>query len=56
MDIPVEIIDEHKIHIEEHTRYALSEYEKLTEKQKQNIFGHIEKHQKKLQNKNVVTE
>ncbi|MCQ2387237.1 MAG: hypothetical protein MJ066_02175, partial [Clostridia bacterium] len=47
--LDIEEIDDDDIHIEEHTRYALSEYDELTKEQKNNIFEHIRKHKERLQ-------
>lgn len=47
-EVKVEYMDEHKIHIDEHTRFVLNEYENLDEKKKQIIYLHIEEHKNKL--------
>ncbi len=47
-ELPIEIIDDHDIHISEHKRYVLSEYNNLTEKQKSRFFAHILEHENKL--------
>ncbi len=47
--LPVEEIDEHSIHIDEHTRYVLSEYSSLTEEQKQRYYAHISEHKSKIE-------
>ena len=44
----IEEVDNDEIHIEEHTRYYLSEYETLTDKEKQNILNHITAHKQRL--------
>lgn len=46
--LATEIVDEHEIHIEEHTRYYLSEYENLSEIERENILKHIAEHSEKL--------
>ena len=51
--LATEIVDEHEIHIEEHTRYYLSEYENLSEIERENILKHIAEHSEKL---NVSTQ
>ena len=43
-----EEIDEHSIHVDEHVRYVLSEYQDLNETNKQNFFNHIKEHKEKL--------
>ena len=50
-ELLVEEVDTHEIHVEEHTRYVLSEYSELTDTQKQNIFNHVKAH-KKIINEN----
>ena len=50
--VPVDDIDEHSAHEEEHTRFVLSEYEALSDKQKQNFYLHIQEHKQKLMEKN----
>lgn len=47
---PIEEIDEHLIHIDEHTRYVLSEYQELTAEEKERFFEHIREHKRKLGN------
>ncbi|MBQ9104419.1 MAG: hypothetical protein IJY57_05000 [Clostridia bacterium] len=42
--VEVDEIDDHGIHIDEHIRYALSEYEELSEEEKKRIFNHINTH------------
>ena len=42
-------IDDHAIHQEEHTRFVLSEYQDLSEEQKQNYYAHIKEHKQKIQ-------
>ena len=50
--VSVDDIDEHSVHEEEHTRYVLSEYQSLSDKQKQNFYAHILEHKQKLMVKN----
>ncbi len=45
---PIEEIDDHEIHIDEHTRYVLSEYSELTDEEKQRLFAHLKEHKEKL--------
>lgn len=46
--LSIESVDEHSIHINEHTRYFLSEYKELGEKEKNYFFEHIDKHKRAL--------
>lgn len=48
--IGVDEIDEHSIHIDEHTRYVLSEYDELSESVKQRYFEHIKEHNVRIKN------
>lgn len=47
-EVRVEEIDDHEIHIDEHTRYVLSEYPQLTDNEKERFFAHIKEHKEKL--------
>ena len=42
--VVIEEIDDHLIHLDEHTRYVLSEYGSLNEKQKERFYAHIREH------------
>jgi len=44
----IEIIDDDSIHVDEHVRYVLSEYQSLTEEQKQRFFEHISQHKERI--------
>jgi hypothetical protein len=44
----VEIVDDHEIHVEEHTRYYLSEIENLSDVEKQNVLRHVTEHKSKM--------
>ena len=46
--VKVEEIDDNEIHIAEHTRYVLSEYEDLGETERARYFEHIAKHKEKI--------
>ncbi len=46
-DCLVEEIDNDEIHIDEHTRYVLSEYKSLNDQQKQRYYTHILKHKER---------
>ncbi len=47
--LEIEIIDDHAIHVDEHTRYVLSEYEELSVQEKERLLAHVEQHKLKLQ-------
>ncbi len=51
-ELNVEEIDDNAIHIDEHTRYVLCEYESLTDAQKQRFYKHINEHKNKMQSAN----
>lgn len=44
----VEIVDDHEIHVEEHTRYYLSEIENLNDVEKQNVLRHVAEHKSNM--------
>lgn len=44
----IDVIDDDVIHVDEHTRYVLSEYEELCEEEKQRLFEHIREHNERL--------
>ncbi len=47
----IEEIDDDEIHLEEHVRYVLSEYDSLSQEQKQRIYAHISEHKKRIKEK-----
>ncbi len=47
-NVEVDEIDDHSIHIDEHTRYFLSEHLSLTKEQKQNFYSHIKMHKEAM--------
>ncbi len=51
---PIEIIDDDNIHIQEHTRYVFSEYDELTEEQKQRLYEHISAHKNRHNKKTEI--
>lgn len=55
-DVSVDEIDDNAIHIDEHTRYVLSEFEWLDDLQKQRFYAHISEHKQKEQNKQGMGE
>ena len=48
--LSVEEIDDDAIHIDEHTRYVLSEYDELTKEEKERLYAHIKAHKEKIKN------
>ncbi len=52
--LSIEEIDDDNIHVDEHTRYVLSEYKQLTEKEKANLFAHIQEHKERLEKKQTA--
>ncbi len=44
----IEEIDDDKIHIDEHTRYVLSEYQSLNEEQKTRFYAHVKAHKQRI--------
>ena len=48
--VEVDEIDDHAIHIDEHTRYFLSEHLSLKKEQKQNFYLHIKAHKSAIKN------
>ena len=47
-NVEVDNLDQDTIHIDEHTRYFLSEYKNLEKEQKQRFYNHIEMHNQKI--------
>ena len=54
--LSVEEIDDHEIHIHEHTRYVLSEYNDLRKEEKERIFNHIREHKDKKAESQIIRE
>ena len=50
--LEIEEIDDDAIHADEHPRYILSEYQSLTEKEKQRLLAHVSAHKNRNANKN----
>lgn len=46
----VEEIDDDRIHIDEHVRYVLSEYQSLTDSEKQRLYAHVKEHKQRIIN------
>lgn len=51
-----EEIDDDAIHVDEHTRYILSEYDELTEEEKSRLFMHLKEHKDKIKIKKEQSE
>ncbi len=49
--LDIEEIDDDSIHVDEHTRYVLSEYDDLSDEQKQRIYAHIKAHRERMEKK-----
>ena len=47
-DIKVEEIDDDGIHIDEHSRYILLEYDEFSEQEKQRFYAHLKAHKERL--------
>ena len=45
--LPIEEIDDDNIHIDEHTRYILSEYSELKDDEKTRLFAHLKEHKER---------
>lgn len=52
--IEPEVIDDNEVHIEKHTTYILSEYENLSQAEKENIMHHIKRHYELLGKANEI--
>ena len=52
-DAVIDEIDDDAIHVDEHTRYVLSEFTTLKDKQKQRFYAHIKAHKDRIQQKNI---
>ncbi len=46
--LSTEEIDDDAIHVDEHTRYILSEYDELTDEEKERLFSHLKEHKEKI--------
>lgn len=51
--LEIEEIDDDSIHIDEHTRYVLSEYDDLKDEQKQRLYQHIKLHRERMEKKEI---
>ena len=53
MVLSVEEVDDDAVHVDEHSRYFLSEYAELKEEEKERFFTHIKEHKKRLKETEV---
>lgn len=51
-EVNVDEIDDHALHVDEHIRYALSEYNDMHEKTKERFYAHVKAHRQKLKENN----
>ena len=49
-------IDDDRIHIDEHIRYILSEYDELTAEEKQRLFAHVKSHKERIKQTEIKGE
>ena len=47
---PIEEIDDDRIHVDEHVRYVLSEYQSLSEEEKTRLYEHLKQHKQRIKN------
>ena len=55
-EVMVEEFDDHSIHVDEHIRYILCEYDSLTEEQKQRYCAHVKAHKEQINNQKIISE
>lgn len=48
--LPTDEVDDHSIHLDEHVRYILSEFNTLNDQEKQRLYQHVKEHKQKLEN------
>ena len=53
-EVHAEEVDDDEIHLDEHTRYILSEYDELNEEEKQRLFAHLKEHKDRIKRENVA--
>ncbi len=51
-EVAIDEIDDDAIHVDEHSRYILSEFASLKDEQKQRFYQHIREHKQRLKNDN----
>ncbi len=50
-ELRIDDFDDHEVHVDEHTRFILSEYQDLDESAKQRLYLHVKEHQEKIKSK-----
>lgn len=53
-EVHAEEVDDDEIHLDEHTRYILSEYDELNEEEKQRLFDHLKEHKDRIKRENAA--
>lgn len=53
-EVHAEEVDDDEIHLDEHTRYILSEYDELNEDEKQRLFAHLKEHKDRIKRENAA--
>lgn len=53
-EVHAEEVDDDEIHLDEHTRYILSEYDELNEEEKQRLFAHLKEHKDRIKRENAA--
>ena len=53
-EVHAEEVDDDEIHLDEHTRYILSEYDELNEEEKQRLFVHLKEHKDRIKRENAA--
>jgi hypothetical protein len=51
--LTIDEIDDNAVHVDEHTRYVLSEFTSLNQAQKQRFYEHIKLHKNTIQNNQI---
>ncbi len=54
--LAIEEIDDDRIHVDEHVRYVLSEYDELSSEEKQRLFAHVKSHKDRINQINLKGE
>lgn len=53
-EVHAEEVDDDEIHLDEHTRYILSEYDEFNEEEKQRLFAHLKEHKDRIKRENAA--
>ncbi len=56
LGLNIEEIDDDRIHVDEHVRYILSEYDELTDEEKQRLFSHVKAHKERIKQTEIKGE